>query len=101
MFFRKQRERKFKGKKVWSYSGRIVTILLNPILKWILNTNFSSFLSDPVTQSPSDVVDFTDVTLACEGSCVAAEYFMERLSLLLMPEQNRSHVVDAGKKTWF
>ena len=78
-----------------------MSFLLNPTLKWILNTNFSSFLSDPVTQSPSDVVDFTDVTLACEGSCVAAEYFMERLSLLLMPEQNRSHVVDAGKKNGF
>ena len=78
-----------------------MSILLNPIFKWTLNTNFSSFLSEPVTQSPSDVVDLTDVTLACEGSWVAPEYFMERLSLLLMPEQNRSHVVDARKKHVF
>ena len=35
------------------------------------------------------------LTLACEDVRIAAEYFMERLSMLLMPDQSKSHVVDA------
>ena len=35
------------------------------------------------------------MTLTWEDLRVAAEYFIKRLSLLLMLEQNKSHVVDA------
>ena len=60
-----------------------------------------------VTESLTDSCcrDLTDLTLACEDARVAVGYFMDRLYLsftaeqnkcnALMPEQNKSHVVDA------